>query len=58
MAAVDPLFLADIREINADFAVEHIGKPGTERREAFENELKTDLSRHTTKQARQERNSK
>jgi hypothetical protein len=24
MAAVDPLFLADIREINADFAIEHM----------------------------------
>jgi HTH-type transcriptional regulator / antitoxin HipB len=36
----------------------HIGKPGTERRDAFENELKTDLSQHTIKQPRDEHNLK
>lgn len=34
----------------------HIGKRGTERREAFENELRTDLLGQAIKQARQERN--
>ncbi len=34
----------------------HIGKPGTEKREAFENELMIDLLGHAIKQARQERN--
>ena len=34
----------------------HIGKHGTERREAFENELRIDLLGHAIKQARQERN--
>ena len=34
----------------------HIGKIGTERREAFENELRTDLLGQAIKQARQERN--
>ena len=34
----------------------HIGKRGTERREAFENELRIDLLGLAIKQARQERN--
>ena len=34
----------------------HIGKSGTERREAFENELRIDLLGQAIKQARQERN--
>jgi len=34
----------------------HIGKRGTERRDAFENELKIDLLGKAIKQARQERN--
>src|SRR5690606_3106224 len=34
----------------------HIGKQGTEKREAFENELRIDLLGHAIKQARQERN--
>ena len=34
----------------------HIGKGGTERREAFENELRIDLLGQAIKQARQERN--
>lgn len=34
----------------------HIGQIGTERREAFENELRTDLLGQAIKQARQERN--
>lgn len=34
----------------------HIGKPGTERRDAFENELRIDLLGQAIKQARQERN--
>jgi DNA-binding XRE family transcriptional regulator len=34
----------------------HIGKVGTERREAFENELRIDLLGQAIKQARQERN--
>lgn len=34
----------------------HIGKRGTERREAFENELRIDLLGQAIKQARQERN--
>ena len=33
-----------------------IGKLGTEKREAFENELRIDLLGHAIKQARQERN--
>lgn len=34
----------------------HIGKRGTKRREAFENELRIDLLGQAIKQARQERN--
>ena len=34
----------------------HIGKLGTTRRDAFENELRIDLLGHTIKQVRQERN--
>jgi DNA-binding XRE family transcriptional regulator len=34
----------------------HIGKRGTEKREAFENELRIDLLGHAIKQARQELN--
>ncbi len=34
----------------------HIGVRGTEKREAFENELRIDLLGHAIKQARQERN--
>lgn len=34
----------------------HIGELGTERREAFENELRIDLLGHAIKQVRQERN--
>jgi DNA-binding XRE family transcriptional regulator len=34
----------------------HIGKIGEEKREAFENELRTDLLGHAIKKARQERN--
>ncbi len=34
----------------------HIGKRGTERREAFENELRIDLLGQAIRQARQERN--
>ncbi|WP_200942785.1 helix-turn-helix domain-containing protein [Dyadobacter sp. Leaf189] len=34
----------------------HIGERGTEKREAFENELRIDLLGHAIKQARQERN--
>jgi HTH-type transcriptional regulator/antitoxin HipB len=34
----------------------HIGEPGTERREAFETELRIDLLGQAIKQARQERN--
>ena len=34
----------------------HIGKVGTERRDAFENELRIDLLGRAIKQARQERN--
>jgi HTH-type transcriptional regulator / antitoxin HipB len=34
----------------------HIGKHGTERREAFENELRIDLLGQTIKQVRQQRN--
>lgn len=34
----------------------HIGKRGTERREAFENELRIDLLGQAIKKARQERN--
>ena len=34
----------------------HIGKPGTPKREAFENELRIDLLGQAIKQARQERN--
>lgn len=34
----------------------HIGERGTEKREAFENELRIDLLGHAIKQVRQERN--
>ena len=34
----------------------HIGEPGTEKREAFENELRIDLLGQAIKQVRQERN--
>jgi DNA-binding XRE family transcriptional regulator len=34
----------------------HIGERGTDRREAFENELRIDLLGHAIKQVRQERN--
>jgi HTH-type transcriptional regulator / antitoxin HipB len=34
----------------------HLGKPGTERRDAFESELRLDLLGQAIKQARQERN--
>jgi len=34
----------------------HIGKPGTEKRESFENELRLDLLGEAIKQARLERN--
>ena len=34
----------------------HIGKPGTEKRDAFENELRIDLLGQAIKQVRQERN--
>jgi len=34
----------------------HIGKAGTKRRDAFENELRIDLLGYAIKQARQERN--
>ena len=34
----------------------HIGKPGTKRRDAFENELRIDLLGQAIKQARKERN--
>ena len=34
----------------------HIGKVGTERRDAFENKLRIDLLGQAIKQARQERN--
>ncbi len=34
----------------------HIGKRGTKKRDAFENELSIDLLGHAIKQARQERN--
>jgi HTH-type transcriptional regulator/antitoxin HipB len=33
----------------------HVGKKGTKKREAFENELRIDLLGHAIKQARQER---
>ncbi|MHA4738959.1 hypothetical protein [Dyadobacter sp. MSC1_007] len=36
----------------------HIGKPGTKRRDIFENELKIDLLGHATKQARDKRSLK
>ena len=35
---------------------QHIGKIGTERRDAFENELRLDLLGHAIKEARKERN--
>jgi len=35
---------------------DHIGKPGTEKRETFENELKIELLGEAIKKARQERN--
>ena len=45
------------RTVSLDTMIDkHIGKHGTERREAFENELRIDLLGQAIKQARQERN--
>lgn len=45
------------KTVSLDTMIEkHIGKRGTERREAFENELRIDLLGQAIKQARQERN--
>ncbi|MCO5237024.1 MAG: helix-turn-helix domain-containing protein [Chitinophagaceae bacterium] len=45
------------RTVSLDTMIDkHIGKRGTERREAFENELRIDLLGQAIKQARQERN--
>lgn len=46
-----------IKTVSLDTMIDkHIGKRGTERREAFENELRIDLLGQAIKQARQERN--
>jgi len=46
-----------LKTVSLDTMIDkHIGKPGTERREAFENELRIDLLGQAIKQARQERN--
>ncbi len=46
-----------LKTVSLDTMIDkHIGKRGTERREAFEYELKIDLLGQAIKQARQERN--
>ncbi|QPH40291.1 helix-turn-helix domain-containing protein [Pedobacter endophyticus] len=46
-----------LKTVSIDVLIDkHIGERGTERREAFENELKIDLLGQAIKQARQERN--
>ncbi|MBS1730673.1 MAG: helix-turn-helix domain-containing protein [Bacteroidetes bacterium] len=46
-----------LKTVSLDTMIDkHIGKRGTERREAFENELRIDLLGQAIKQARQERN--
>lgn len=40
-----------------DLTDKHIGKLGTEKRDAFENELRLDVLGHKIKEIRQERNS-
>ena len=46
-----------LKTVSIDTMIEkHIGKRGTEKREAFENELRIDLLGQAIKQARQERN--
>jgi len=45
------------RTVSLDTMIDkHIGKPGTERRDAFENELRIEFLGLAIKQARQERN--
>ena len=46
-----------IKTVSLDTLIDkHIGKQGTSRRDAFENELRIDLLGHAIKVARQERN--
>ncbi|MFA5555154.1 MAG: helix-turn-helix domain-containing protein [Phycisphaerae bacterium] len=46
-----------LKTISIDTMIDkHIGKRGTEKRDAFENELRIDLLGQAIKQARQERN--
>lgn len=46
-----------LKTVSLDTMIDkHIGKPGTERRDAFENELRIDLLGQAIKQARQELN--
>lgn len=47
----------NFKTVSIDVMIDkHIGVRGTEKREAFENELRIDLLGHAIKQARQERN--
>ncbi|MHC1774339.1 MAG: helix-turn-helix domain-containing protein [Lentimicrobium sp.] len=46
-----------LKTVSLDEVIDkHIGKPGTPKREAFENELRLDLLGEAIKQARKERN--
>jgi len=46
-----------LKTVSLDTMIDkHIGKPGTEKREKFENELKIDLLGQAIRQARQDRN--
>ncbi len=46
-----------LKTVSLDTMIDkHIGKRGTDKREAFENELRIDLLGQAIKQARQERN--
>lgn len=46
-----------LKAVSLDEVIDkHIGKPGTPKREAFENELRLDLLGEAIKQARKERN--
>jgi HTH-type transcriptional regulator / antitoxin HipB len=47
----------EFKTVSLDSMIDkHIGKKGTTRRDAFENELRIDLLGQTIKQIRQERN--
>jgi hypothetical protein len=57
LAAYKKMKKAKFKTVSLDTAIDkHIGKRGTEKREAFENELRIDLLAKGVKDAREERN--